>query len=98
MSGYNEKQLLHKPFTNLFAQSEVEKLQERNVKRLRGEKVATFYQSATVNKQGKEIPVEVTVIPVEYEDRPAHQIILHDITIRQNMLQKLKESEERYRF
>ncbi len=98
MSGYTEKELLHKPFTNLFAQSEVEKVQERHKKRLRGEKVDTFYQSAAVNKQGKEIPVEVTVIPVEFENRPAHQIILHDITVRQNMLQKLIESEERYRF
>lgn len=98
MSGYTEKELLHKPFTNFIAQSEIEKVQERYIKRLRGKKVEPIYQSAAIDKQGKEIPVEVTVIPVEFDDRPAHQIILHDITVRQNMLQKLIESEERFRF
>ena len=98
MSGYTEKELLHKPFTSFIAQSEIEKVQERYMKRLRGKKVDPIYQSAAIDKQGKEIPVEVTVIPVEFDDRPAHQIILHDITVRQNMLQKLIESEERFRF
>lgn len=98
MSGYTEQDLLDKPFTNFIAQSEIKKVKERHIKRMRGEEVEPIYQSAAINKQGKEIPVEVTVIPVEFENRPAHQIILHDITVRQNMLQKLKESEERYRF
>ena len=98
LSGYTEQELLNKPFTNFIAQSEIEKIQDRYIKRLKGKKVDSVYQSAAINKQGKEIPVEVKVIPVEFEDRPAHQIILHDITIRQNTMQKLKESEERYRF
>ncbi|WP_321371636.1 PAS domain S-box protein [uncultured Draconibacterium sp.] len=98
LSGYTETELLHKPFTNFIAQSEIMKIEERHKKRLRGEKVEPTYQSIAINKEGKEIPVEVTVIPVEFEDKPAYQIILHDITARLNTLQKLKENEERYRF
>jgi len=98
ISGYTKKELLNTPYTKFIAPSELKKIKDKHAKRLQGERVKHIYQSKAIHKNGEEIPVEVTIIQVEYEERPAYQILLHDITTRQNTLQQLKESEERFRF
>ncbi|WP_346863010.1 PAS domain S-box protein [uncultured Draconibacterium sp.] len=98
ISGFTEEELLNSPFTQFIEDSEVEKILELYKKRLSGKRVDRIYESVAKSKSGAKIPVEVTVIPVQFEEKPAFQIILHDISLRQETLQQLKESEERYRF
>jgi PAS domain S-box-containing protein len=98
ISGYTEEELLNSPFNQFIDDAEVKRILELYQKRLNGENLERIYESVAKSKSGTKIPVEVTVIPVQFEEKPAFQIILHDISLRQETLQQLQESEERYRF
>ncbi|WP_147532943.1 sensor domain-containing diguanylate cyclase [Bacillus marasmi] len=50
-----------------------------------------------IRLDGKVIDVEVIAAPVEYMDKPAFQVVIHDITKRKEMERKLINSQEQYR-
>ncbi|WP_347839827.1 PAS domain S-box protein [uncultured Draconibacterium sp.] len=97
-SGYTEEELLNQPFSKFIAESEVDKVMHRYRQRTEGKVIRNTYKSLAKTKHGTKIPVEVTVIPVEFEGKPALQVVLHNITERLKTIQNLEESEERYRF
>jgi PAS domain S-box-containing protein len=98
LSEFSEKELIGKDFSKFIAPAEVEKIFSIYKKRVQGEKVNNNYESIAQTKSGQLIPVNVTVIPIEYDNRPAFQIILRDISDLKNILQNLHESQERFQF
>ncbi len=56
-----------------------------------------FVEEKFLRLDGSVIDVEVKAIPIVYENMPAIQVIIRDITERKHAEQALKESEEKYR-
>ena len=76
-----EKELIGKPFIHFVAPDERKKVLEYYQKKFSGEKVPKKYESVAQIKSGKLIDVEVSVIPIEFEGKPAEQVVLRDITV-----------------
>jgi len=57
-----------------------------------------FYEARGLDKNGKIVWVEVYYRTILYQNKPAFLISFIDISQRKNAQEKLKESEEKYRF
>uniref|UniRef100_UPI003217A4E3 PAS domain S-box protein n=1 Tax=uncultured Draconibacterium sp. TaxID=1573823 RepID=UPI003217A4E3 len=98
VSEYPEEELIQSPFSKFIAKSEINKILKIHKQRIKNETINNNYQSIAQTKSGKQIPVETTIIPVDFEGKPAYQVILRDISKRQKAIRQLQESEERFRF
>lgn len=98
ISEYSEDELLGSEFSILIAKEKRAGALEYYKKRVAGEDCASVYESLAVTKTGKTIPVDVEVIPVQYENKPAFQVFVRDISRYKEALRKVQESEERFRF
>ena len=100
VSGYSEEELVGNDFTLFIAPEEVNKIISIHNKRLNGSSVNSYYESVATTKTGAKVPVDVNVIPTEYEDRPALQVLLKDISDyvdrnKQLQLEKNRAEESR---
>ena len=50
-----------------------------------------------IRKDGKVIDVEVVAIPIQYDNKPAVQVLIRDVTERKRMERELKRREQRFR-
>ena len=60
-------------------------------------RAAPLLEERFVRMDGREIVVEVSGIPVEFEGRAAGQIVVRDISRRKEFEERLRAAEERYR-
>jgi PAS domain S-box-containing protein len=66
---------------------------ERQLKHPRhGRKAASTLEGKIVRLDGVAIDVETTVIPITFEDAPANQVVLRDITQRKQIEDRLRDS------
>lgn len=72
-------------------------VQERIKSMLIDKKTAEPLEEKFIKPDGEIIDVEVRGVPIEFEGRPAVQLIIRDITEKKRAEQALKQSEERYR-
>ena len=98
VSEYSEEELVGADFTKFIAPENIANVVKYYTNRVKENKTPNYYESTAKTKTGKYIPVEVTVIPIEFNDREAWQVILRDISKYKTALNKLAESEEKYRF
>ena len=98
ISEYPNEELIGKNFIDFVAPSERDKVIQYYQRRSLGETTNNTYESIAQTRTGKQIPVEVTTIVVEYEQKPALQIVLVDISNFKDALRSVIESEERHRF
>ncbi len=82
VSEYSNDELIDKAFMNFIAPGESVKVREYYKKRLQGVNVPTSYELIAQQKSGKLIPVEVTVIIIDFEGKEAELVILKDISAR----------------
>jgi PAS domain S-box-containing protein len=59
--------------------------------------ITTLHRFRHIGLDGREIPVETMAAPVDWDGRPAIQVIVRDITPRIQAEEKLRKSEERLR-
>jgi len=97
MGGYTLKEMLGQDFTKFVAVEEIKKLKERYEKRMSGEEVETTYETVLLRKDGSRVYVELSVAIIDYEGRPAELVIVRDISERKELLEKLQESENRFK-
>lgn len=80
VSGYNLSELIGIEFTEFIPSHELDKVYSLFTKRENGENTPTKYESRAKLRNGKFIDVEVSVVHVLFEDKPAFQVVLRDIT------------------
>jgi PAS domain S-box-containing protein len=92
--GLKRSELKDKDLSDLVAPSEVPKLIKNFKNRLEGKSVPNLYETIAINKEGKRIPIEVTIAKTIWEKKPAVIAIVRDITKRKDMEKKLHRSFE----
>jgi len=95
LAEMSENELIGHSFALFIAPAQVDKVMELYEMRAKGESVPVRYESVAKSKSGKLIDVQVSLVPVQYEGKPAFQILLKDISEYKNALKELKESEEK---
>jgi len=81
-TGYSEQELLSMPFPVLIHTDDRTKVLERYQKRMKGEDTPSQYTFRVVRKDGRIIWVEISVVAIVWEGRPATINFLIDITDR----------------
>jgi PAS domain S-box-containing protein len=96
--GYTKEELQNMSFRNIVHPESVSDSKEKLKKLLKGEEIP-LYEKRFVHKEGRTIPVEISVsgIPDESGEVRYIQSIVRDITQRKRAEEELKESEERYK-
>ncbi len=84
-------------FMKLVAPKSQDLIKARMEKSARGKTVPLRYEFKGLTKDGREIDFDVSITHIDYQDKPATQGILRDITERKKMEQRLVESEKKYR-
>jgi PAS domain S-box-containing protein len=98
--GYTEKEMLGQPITKIIPERErkIYKKVQRSLKNAGATKISNrVIEGFGVRKDGKEIPIELSVTTKKYEDAYITMAIIRDITERKEGEEKLRRSEERYR-
>ena len=95
--GYPAEQLLRMTFRDFMPPGDRELLEERFVRRKRGEDVPSNYEITIIRRDGRAVPVEVGISQTKWQGRPSVMVMFHDISETKRSLQALAASEERYR-
>ncbi len=90
VSGYKLSELIGIKFTEFVPPNELEKVYSIFVGREKGENTPVKYESSAKLRNGKYIDVEVSVVTIIFNEEPAYQVVLRDIT-------KRKIAERKYR-
>lgn len=77
--------------------SDYHEIVQKRMEELENQKPVDLLQEKYVLFDGGIIDVEVIATPIEYNDKPAFQVIIHDISERKLMERELHKSQEQYR-
>ncbi|MDK2831622.1 MAG: hypothetical protein PWQ51_1786 [Methanolobus sp.] len=95
-SGYSESEFLSKNVTEFVSPDEQKKMYERRGHRVNLDRKTFLYETKFVDKDGNEIPIEVSSVPMEDKDvTPSILIVARNITERKIAEKKLHENEEK---
>jgi two-component system sensor histidine kinase/response regulator len=92
--GYTREELIHLSFLDYVHPDFRQKVMERSVARQRGEQVESRYEIRLVAKDGRNLWVDFSATPIEYDGQPAILGIAIDITQRKEMEQALRTAME----
>jgi len=87
LHGYSEEEFTTRPIVDYIHPEDQELVMGRHQRRLKGEQLPTVYSYRIVNKGGDTRWVELNVVPIGWENRPATLCFMADIT-------KRKQAEE----
>jgi PAS domain S-box-containing protein len=93
----DSSEVLGLPILN-FVHPDLHDVVSDRIRRMRGfgEKVPPL-EEQFICLDGSVVDVEVVAMPIQYEGRPAIQVVARDITERKRSIKALQESEERFR-
>ncbi|MDD1693115.1 MAG: PAS domain S-box protein [Methanoregula sp.] len=97
LSGYPERELLNQPFTRFVHPDVRSLLLDKFRNRIAGSTVPAHYTFRIIRKDGTIRWVELNVVAITWDERPAILNFMTDITDRKLTEDALRESEERYR-
>ena len=97
MVDYSQEELNSKPFTEFIHPDDRERVVERYVRRLNGERLSDIYQFRIADKDGSDRWLEANAILIDWESKLATLNFLTDITERKRTEQTLRRNEEKYR-
>ena len=96
-SGYSEKELMSKPFTEFIYPDDRQMVIQRHLKMLQGENTTGAYALRTVDRSGEIKWVETSEVIITWEGKPAILSFLTDINERKQVEDALRDSEEKFR-
>ena len=97
LSGYSAEELASRPFAKFIHPDDRDMIVDRNLRRLREEKVPPKYDFRIVTKDGTIRWGELNAVSIPWDNRPAVLCFISDITERKRAEQALIESEGKYR-
>ncbi len=97
ISGYDEEEVLFKPFSELIHPDDRDMVLERHLRRMKGEKFPSRYFFRITCKDGQNRWVEIDSGQIVWENKPAVLFFMTDITERKLALEKIQASELRFR-
>jgi PAS domain S-box-containing protein len=95
--GCAVEELVEMPIAKVVVPELREAVDQRLRARMGGEQLPPLYETRIVRKDGQVRELEARSRAVYYEGRPAVLSVVRDVTDRKQMLEALRESEERYR-
>jgi len=96
ISGYSEKEIVGQDFRRFLADESKALVQERYLRRQRGEKVPKVYEFKIVRKSGEEAYVEIKSEVMQYQcGRICTIVQMLDVNDRKKVEEERKRSEER---
>jgi len=95
--GYEKEELIGAKFINYLPESEIDRVLENYRQRMSGIPAPSPYEIKLKHKNGSELFAEVEVGLIEYNERPAELVIIHDITKRKQTEEELKRALEKLR-
>lgn len=97
LEAKNEEELLGLNIDQIVDPGHIEGVNERLYLIKKKAKEFNLIEEEYISLKGKRIPVEVTATHILFENKPAIQVIVRDISERKLAEKALKESEEKYR-
>lgn len=95
-TGYSATELQSMSFLKLIHPDEREMVIDRHQRRLKGEHPPDVYSLRGVDKQGQIKWVEIRVVLIDWEGKPAILNFLSDVTERKETEKALRESQQQY--
>jgi PAS domain S-box-containing protein len=97
MIGYTAEELMGKPGILFLVEGERNRMSDQHERRMQGLTERTVDQTVFLQKDGKEVPVELSTTTIEFKGMPAALISVRDITERRRLQTELGMNEQRYR-
>ncbi len=91
--GYNAEQLMQEYFTDYIYPAELEYVEERYARRMRGEHVPSRYETALLHRDGTPVDVELNAGVIQFEGKPADLVFVRDIRDRKQTENELKRAK-----
>jgi len=91
--GYSKEEFVSAPFANFIHPEDREMVKDRYERRLRGEEPPTNYPFRLLKKDGNTRWVELNVVSILWEDRPATLCFLTDINAQKQAETALEETK-----
>ena len=96
MVNYNIDELKDKEFIDFIAPEEKNKILQRYLKRIKGEKIPNVYESLLLKKTGDMLPVEINATIINFKGQIADMAIIRDISERKKMENKIEETKNHF--
>ncbi len=96
ITGYSRKELLGIPFFDLVSVRDKESSIQRHRKKMAGEAVPDLFELTVINKNGKEVPIEITSGVVSYKGELTNAVYIRDITERKRAEKLIDMEGDRY--
>ncbi len=97
LSGYSREELTSKHFQEFIHPEDREKVVNRYIRRIRGEEIESRYSFRLFTKDKKTRWVELNVVLIDWESKPATLNFITDITDRKISEEHIFRSEAKYR-
>jgi PAS domain S-box-containing protein len=98
MLGYSANDLTGSQASDLLTPQDKERMVNQHYDRMAGKLAKTIDYTTLIHKEGRQVHIEFTATPIEYEGMNASFISARDITERKRMQEKLEQSEQKYRY
>ncbi|MBC8004041.1 MAG: PAS domain S-box protein, partial [Verrucomicrobia bacterium] len=98
MTGYESEELIGSEASNLLAHPDKERMSELHHPEMAGFQSTEIDYTTLIHKNGHPIDIEYTATAITFNNEMASFISARDITEGKRMQEKLKQSEQKYRY
>ena len=92
--GYTQTKMLQTPFTEFIHPDDREQMFDRYLKRIKGEEISDAITFRVIDKQGKEIHVNLNAVLITWEGESAVLNFLRDISPQRKMEAQLQQAQK----
>ena len=94
ITGYSVDELTDRPVIDIIHPMDREMVMDRHVRRLRGEALPEYYTFRSIDKEDRELWLEINAIVFEWLGRPAILCFIRDVTFSKAMEKQLLQAQK----